>query len=189
MTQIAITSFASIVAAAIGHEVTSVKDNTKYLIAKLSDKMGKLNTKESAAYVVLTKIDEEGTTVTLHPAHAKRLITKGEDSGFTMTPVVLAAPEADKPTVEAEPVEPTEPAAPKAPSKKEQFMEVFKAGTAANKARKDIKADCDTLTSAPIQHVSAAPWPAAARGRRREPRPSACAQSSVLCPTLTQSEC
>lgn len=142
MTQIAITSFASIVAAAIGHEVTSVKDNTKYLIAKLSDKMGKLNAKESAAYVVLTKINEEGTTVTLHPAHAKRLITKGEDSGFTMTPVVLAAPEADKTTVEAEPVE---PAAPKAPSKKEQFMEVFKAGTAANKARKDIKADCAPL--------------------------------------------
>lgn len=139
MTQIANTSFSAIVAAAIGHEVTSVKDNTKYLIAKLSDKMGKLNAKESAAYVVLTKINEEGTTVTLHPAHAKRLITKGEDSGFTMTPVALAAPEADKPTVEAE------PAAPKAPSKKELFMEVYKAGTAAKKARKDIKADCASL--------------------------------------------
>jgi hypothetical protein len=94
-------TIATLVTAALGRSVIAAgKDglpDTKYTIAKLSDKIGTLKDGSKGQYVVLTKDGVEGVVLNLHPQHAKRLLTKGEDSGLKLVEAtdVKAEPAAD----------------------------------------------------------------------------------------------
>lgn len=115
------------------HALTTAEDGTvtKYEFAELSAKLGKLKDKSEAEYVVLRNVADASITITLHPQHALRLMSKGEDSGMTLEPIAEAAsdetaPEAGAAEAGAEAgAEAAPEAEPKAPSKKEQFIAIF----------------------------------------------------------------
>lgn len=165
-------SIATIVTAVIGRTVIAAgKDgqpDTKYTVAKLSDKLGTLKDGSKGEYVVLTKDGETGVVLNLHPQHAKRLFTKGEDSGLTLVADAAVEVKADEPAADlstdeqadvkaelvaeqtpaaadAAPVDEA-PAAPvkaaKEPSKKDRTIAIFK--SMAGSARKDIIAKMKT---------------------------------------------
>jgi hypothetical protein len=119
---------------------------TEYKIAKLSDKLGSLKDGSKGEYVVLQNSADEAVVINVHPASAKRLVTKGEEAGMKLVPAAEAdeteagstteTTEAAAPEADAAPAD----AAPKSPSKKELFMTAYKAGVAAGSDRKTIKA-------------------------------------------------
>ena len=81
------TAIATLVSASIGQlVVATAKDGvqSRYLITKLSDKVGTLKDGSKGEYVVLTREDNVAVVVNIHPQMAKRLLTKGEDSGFKL---------------------------------------------------------------------------------------------------------
>lgn len=169
---------ASLFAGVVGRTVLAAgKDgaaDTRYKIAKLSDKLGSLKDGSKGEYVVLQREDDTTIVMNLHPNVAKKLITKGEDAGLTLlaaetaeagTPdaaeqealkAELAAEQAGASTEPADPVTAVEtasattetdaPAAEpaKEPSKKERTIAIVTAGLKAGTARKDIIAKLRT---------------------------------------------
>lgn len=79
---------ASLFAGVVGRTVLAAgKDgaaDTRYKIAKLSDKLGSLKDGSKGEYVVLQREDDTTIVMNLHPNVAKKLITKGEDAGLTL---------------------------------------------------------------------------------------------------------
>jgi hypothetical protein len=162
-------SFAALVTPFFGRTVISTDKTgaeSRFTIVKLADKIGTMKDGTKAEYVVLVNSADVGVMLNLHPQHAKRLLTKGEDSGLVMAmdlnyiapetaaePVVETAPEtvvntapetaeetAAEPVVEtaAEPVVETaaEPVA--KVSKKSLCVVMFTEMTTAGKPRKEI---------------------------------------------------
>lgn len=160
-----VSAIASLVTPLIGRsvEVTDRSgDVATYTIAKLSDKIGSLKDGSKGEYVILQRADDAAVVISIHPQHAKRLVTKGEDSGMKLVAEAELSTEEQAAVseeldeeqstaeagaegeLEADAAGETEPApeAPeaKAPSKKERFMIAFKAG-ADRKAVKAAVAD------------------------------------------------
>ena len=154
MTKTTVSAIAALVLPMIGRAVLvadKAGTETEFKIAKLSDKLGSLKDGTKGEYVVLQNSADEAVVINVHPASAKRLVTKGEESGMKLVPVAdategepaattEAAATADTPPADATPAADAAPAAPKEPSKKEQFMIAYKAGVAALSDRKTIKA-------------------------------------------------
>lgn len=144
MTKSVSTAFASVATSFMGRLVAvALADGMTqtYKIASLSDKIGSLKDGTKGEYVVLQNAADEAVVISLHPQKAKVLFTKGEEGAMSL----LA--EAEKPAKKSKKAEaaPEADAEAKAPSKKALFMEVYNAGVAASKARKDIKVDAAAL--------------------------------------------
>lgn len=173
-----VSAIASLFAGVVGRAVLAAgKDgaaDTRYKVAKLSDKLGTLKDGSKGEYVVLQREDDTAVVLNLHPNVAKKLFTKGEDAGLTLlaaetdeasTPdaaeqealkAELAAEQAGASTEPADPATATEtastatetPAADaepaKEPSKKERTIAIVTAGQKAGLSRKDIIAKLRT---------------------------------------------
>lgn len=160
-----LSSIAALVLPMIGRAVLvtdKAGTETEFKIAKLSDKLGSLKDGSKGEYVVLQNSADEAVVINVHPSSAKRLVTKGEESGMKLVPVAEAdttevaadsqpaedtsvageTTEAAAPEADAAPADtaPAADAVPKGPSKKEQFMTAYKAGVTAGSDRKTIKA-------------------------------------------------
>jgi hypothetical protein len=81
-------SFALLATSFLGRQVL-VADRqsgnvSNFTITRLDEKLGTLKDGSKAEYLVLTSNDDSTVVITLHPQHAKRLLTKGSDSGLTL---------------------------------------------------------------------------------------------------------
>lgn len=148
-----VSAFASVASAFIGRLVAiAAADGATqtYKVASLSDKIGSLKDGSKGEYVVLQNSADEAVVISLHPQKAKVLFAKGEEGAMSLVAekklteaeyqaaanaIAATLPETDGAAAEEA----------KAPSKKALFMEVYNAGVAAGKARKDIKADASAL--------------------------------------------
>lgn len=166
MTKTTVSAFAALASAFIGRAVLATDktgDESRFTIARLSDKIGTLKDGSKGEYLVLTKDGESAVVMNIHPQSAKRLLTKGEESGMKLVEAEAALstdeqaevqaelaaevapavePEAAAPAKKAKKVkaEPEVPAVAedKAPSKKALTVAMYKEMTAAGKPRKDI---------------------------------------------------
>lgn len=125
MNQLNVSVIASLFANLVGRTVLAEgKDgnaDTRYKIASLStDKTGTMKDGTKGEYVVLQREDDTAVVMNLHPNAAKKLFTKGEDSGLklldeqvaeTAVTSEQAAPVADLPTEVAVEGNSAEPAA------------------------------------------------------------------------------
>ncbi len=59
---------------------------SRYTIARLSDKIGTLKDGSKGEYVVLTKDGETGVVLNIHPNTAKKLAAKGEGDNLKLVP-------------------------------------------------------------------------------------------------------
>lgn len=153
MTKSTATAFATFATSFIGRlvEVGAANDKQTFMIAKLdADKIGSLKDGSKGEYVVLQSTADEAVLIALHPQKAKSLLSKGEFDGMTLLadvaePVEATPEKKAKKEKKAKADVAVEPKEPKEPSKKDLFMDVYRAGVAAGKSRKDIKADCAVL--------------------------------------------
>lgn len=80
-------SIANLIAPLIGRTVISTdkhKVETRYTIARLSDKVGTLKDGSKGQYVVLTKDGETGTVINMHPNTAKKLAKTANADSFSL---------------------------------------------------------------------------------------------------------
>ncbi len=109
---------AALITAALGTIVASQAadgQETRFKIASLADKTGKLKSGEKGQYVVLQSEADTAIVVNLHPQAAQRLLTEGEADGYKVIERVGEQPAAE-PTTEAAPAKKAK--APKAPKVK-----------------------------------------------------------------------
>ena len=161
-------------------------NTTEYKIAALAEKTGTMKNGDKAEYLVLAKVGDEATTITVHPQQAKDLMTKGVAPSMTLnlSEVVVAAAVETTEAVAADVVEEVkaeeqQAAKPEAvtmnelisevkpASKKARAIEMITAGWKANLVRKDIIAQMmkDLGLSAPgastyYQNVKSGMWKA-----------------------------
>lgn len=105
MTQ-ATSTIAALITPLIGRTVIATDKTgveSRYTVAKLSDKIGTLKDGSKGEYVVLTKDGETGVVLNLHPNTAKKLATKGAGDQLTLVPVDGATDSIDRTALSAEP--------------------------------------------------------------------------------------